>query len=78
MTLQTQKCGHCRVPHGFEDNDKLAWWVMNIRAQHRKFIEGEKSWLTQERVDLLNDIGFEWSPSKKDSKKKGKKKSEKK
>lgn len=59
--------GHCRVPHGYSQNRKLSWWVMNQRAQfaHRK--QGKKTWLTDERIQLLNDVGFIWTPHMKKS-----------
>lgn len=55
-----QKYGHCRVPHGFGPNKQLSWWVMNIRAQYPKYSAGERSWLTDERVAMLDEIKFEW------------------
>eukprot|EP00571_Detonula_confervacea_P016425 CAMPEP_0172302518 /NCGR_PEP_ID=MMETSP1058-20130122/4216_1 /TAXON_ID=83371 /ORGANISM="Detonula confervacea, Strain CCMP 353" /LENGTH=610 /DNA_ID=CAMNT_0013013033 /DNA_START=44 /DNA_END=1876 /DNA_ORIENTATION=+ len=66
--------GHCRVPHGYTSNRKLSWWVMNQRAQfaHRK--QGKKTWLTDDRIQLLNDLGFIWSPHLKRTSGGGKKK----
>ncbi|KAL7548655.1 hypothetical protein ACHAWF_011927 [Thalassiosira exigua] len=49
--------GHCRVPHGYAPNPKLSWWVMNQRAQYAHRGQGKKTWLTDERIKLLNDIG---------------------
>jgi len=54
--------GHCRVPHGYTEHRKLSWWVMNQRAQYQLLKQGKKTWLTPERVELLNGIGFEWNP----------------
>ena len=56
-----QKHGHCRVPHGFLENRKLSWWVMNQRAQYNLLKVGKRSWLTQDRVTLLDAIGFDWN-----------------
>lgn len=64
------------MPHGFAENRKLAWWVMNQRAQYRLLRQGKKAWLTEERVTLLDDIGFEWNPTL-ESGGRGKRKSEK-
>jgi len=36
-------------------------WVTTQRAQYKKWKEGEKSRLTQDRVDRLNAIGFQWT-----------------
>ena len=57
-----RKFGHCRVPHGYSSNRKLSWWVMNQRAQYSARHQGKKSWLTNERIQLLNDSGFIWTP----------------
>mmetsp|Transcript_384 Transcript_384/g.834 ORF Transcript_384/g.834 Transcript_384/m.834 type:complete len:531 (+) Transcript_384:441-2033(+) len=54
--------GHCRVPHGYAPNRKLSWWVMNQRAQFAHRNQGKKTWLTDDRIQLLNDIGFIWTP----------------
>ena len=54
--------GHCRVPHGCPEYRKLSWWVMNQRAQYKALLAGKTSWLTQDRVQLLNLLEFEWSP----------------
>jgi len=47
--------GHCRVPHGYTKNRKLAWWVMNQRAQFSHLKAGKKTWLTPERIQMLDD-----------------------
>lgn len=57
-----QRFGHCRVPHGYSENRKLSWWVMNQRAQYQNVQQGKKSWLTEKRVALLDEIGFDWNP----------------
>lgn len=67
---------HCRVPHGYATNRKLSWWVMNQRAQFAHRNQGKKTWLTDDRIQLLNDIGFIWTPHSKKSSG-GKKKEEK-
>lgn len=38
----------------------LGRWVCTQRKQYKKFINGKKSWLTQERIDKLNEIDFVW------------------
>ena len=57
-----RKHGHCRVPHGYSSNRKLSWWVMNQRAQYTARNQGKKSWLTDERIQLLDGLGFIWTP----------------
>jgi hypothetical protein len=36
---------------------------MNQRAQHTQRQTGKSNWLTDERIKLLEDIGFVWSPN---------------
>jgi hypothetical protein len=31
-------------------------------VQYKKFIEGKSFHITQDRIDILNDIGFIWDP----------------
>jgi hypothetical protein len=57
-----KKYGHCRVPHGYEENRKLSWWVMNQRAQYQMLKKGKPSWLSEDRVALLDRLGFDWNP----------------
>merc|ERR1739845_17336 len=61
-----KKYGHCRVPHGHVENRKLSWWVMNQRAQFQLWKQRKKNWLSEERIALLNAIGFDWSPISRD------------
>ena len=47
--------GHCRVPHLYSKNKSLGWWVSTVR----KFLKtGNEPYLTKERIDKLNKIGF--------------------
>lgn len=39
---------------------RLALWANNQRKQHAAFTEGKKTTMTIRRMDMLNDIGFEW------------------
>ncbi|KAL7536640.1 hypothetical protein ACHAXR_007313 [Thalassiosira sp. AJA248-18] len=34
---------------------------MNQRAQYHLLKQGKKSWLTRDRVELLDAIGFDWN-----------------
>jgi len=57
-----KKFGHARVPAVFADNPSLGQWVSTQRLLHTK-IQNENSphGLTIEQIQLLNNIGFEWS-----------------
>jgi len=55
-----EKYGHVQVPIGFEDNVKLANWVSTQRQEAKLRRQGRPSRLTQERIDMLDDIGFVW------------------
>lgn len=49
--------GHCRVP---TKSGPLGHWVSTQRTNYWLFQKGQKKLLTQERIDKLNEIGFEW------------------
>ena len=53
--------GHCHVSHTFTDNAPLAQWVKRQRYQFKLKLEGKRSTLSDERVRLLNQIGFIWN-----------------
>ncbi len=57
--------GHCRVPSKFESNPSLAAWCANLKQSHRLMQEGRKPILklTEEKVDSLEQLGFEWKYS---------------
>lgn len=60
--------GHTNVPSTYSKNQPLAYWVFKQRGQHRVYMDnltrGEKviCHITPERIAMLDDIGFEWSP----------------
>jgi hypothetical protein len=59
-----QEHGHCRVPlTQAKDTDiyQLAVWVKVQRRQYKFLQQGKKSQMKEERIQKLNDIGFEWS-----------------
>ena len=62
---------HCRVPKRYPQNKALARWVQNQRMAFKKWQKKEKSSLTDERVDELNEIDFVWEvkPKSKESNK---------
>lgn len=58
-----EKHGHCRVPQSYTPNSTLGNWVHNQRRLYRKVKTGEivKSILTEERIEMMNNMGFEWA-----------------
>ena len=53
--------GNCNVPKGWPENSQLGSWVDMQRVAKRKFDKGdERAWITPERIERLNGIGFEW------------------
>ena len=40
---------------------------MNQRAQYAQRKNGKSNWLNEERIKLLDEIGFVWSPNVKKS-----------
>mmetsp|Transcript_6697 Transcript_6697/g.16028 ORF Transcript_6697/g.16028 Transcript_6697/m.16028 type:complete len:578 (-) Transcript_6697:1464-3197(-) len=52
---------HCHVPHHYSQNLGLAQWVKRQRYQYKLKIDGKRSTLSEERIRLLNKIGFIWN-----------------
>ena len=50
--------GHCNVPRRY---GPLGNFVNKQRQLHRKHLEGQTSSLTPERMQLLEQLGFQWS-----------------
>ena len=50
---------HTDVPSSWEDQE-LFWWVSVQRREYRKLKEGKMTGITKERIERLEDIGFEW------------------
>ena len=55
------KRGDCLVPTHYEPNAQLGTWVANQRKHYHLFKERKRSIMTQERVDMLEAIGFQWT-----------------
>lgn len=53
--------GDCLVPQRFSVNPKLGTWVNTQRRHYKLLKEGKHSCMTQERIKLLEDLGFAWS-----------------
>eukprot|EP00593_Proboscia_inermis_P011165 CAMPEP_0171305154 /NCGR_PEP_ID=MMETSP0816-20121228/14943_1 /TAXON_ID=420281 /ORGANISM="Proboscia inermis, Strain CCAP1064/1" /LENGTH=102 /DNA_ID=CAMNT_0011785751 /DNA_START=43 /DNA_END=351 /DNA_ORIENTATION=- len=55
--------GHARVPQQFPKNPSLGKWVRTQRQNYEKVLKGgSSSNITEDRIQLLNKIGFEWVP----------------
>jgi hypothetical protein len=52
--------GHCLVPHAHKENMSLARWVKRQRYQNKLLKEGKPSTMTEERIKLLDNVGFVW------------------
>ncbi|CAB9527842.1 helicase [Seminavis robusta] len=55
-----ERYGHVDVPHEWEECPQLGFWTANMRQQYRYKQLGKKSSLTDDRIELLNSIGFVW------------------
>ena len=59
-----QKYGNCLVPNYCSENVKLGIWVKTQRYQYRLLNEGKPAKISNERIMLLNSVGFVWDVSK--------------
>ena len=58
-----EQYGHANVPQGSAENpSSLGNWVKKQREAYQKFNQDEKSTMTQEQIDRLNQLGFVWDP----------------
>lgn len=55
------------VPQKYEDNKQLGAWVRTQKQQYKLLTEDKPSHMSQSRMDLLNDLGFEWFGIKRDN-----------
>ena len=66
LNIFKQRHGHCRVPLRYTANPKLGRWVMNVRSQFQLLQKDKKSsLLTEERLQQLREIDFEFAPQQK-------------
>jgi glutaredoxin len=52
--------GHTNVPSRFASNKPLGNWVQKQRQQYKLIHENEKSVMTPEHIESLNELDFEW------------------
>jgi Helicase associated domain len=55
-----EKHGDCQVPTHYAENPKLGRWTHTQRHQRRLQLKGKKSCITEERIALLDQLGFSW------------------
>lgn len=53
--------GHCMVPQKYPSNKALGKWVHRQRHEFSKKCSGEASFMTEQRIEALNKLGFQWS-----------------
>jgi hypothetical protein len=53
--------GHCLVPNVFKENPPLAEWVKRQRYQYKLKKLGEHNSMSDERVKMLETLGFVWN-----------------
>ena len=53
--------GDSAVPQHYNPNPHLGEWVTRMRYQYGLRQKGRKNQLTEEKVQKLNDVGFQWS-----------------
>mmetsp|Transcript_13826 Transcript_13826/g.20174 ORF Transcript_13826/g.20174 Transcript_13826/m.20174 type:complete len:359 (-) Transcript_13826:97-1173(-) len=59
-----EKHGNCMVPHRSRTDlelDRLGRWVGNQRVSYKYYKNGKRSYITAQRIDELEKIGFVWS-----------------
>ncbi len=58
--------GHCRVPYTYKPNQPLSNWCSNLRYSYTQQMKNAIPTirLTAERIQLLQDIGFDLGPAK--------------
>eukprot|EP00804_Cyclotella_cryptica_P008840 CCRYP_013062-RA/>CCRYP_013062-RA protein AED:0.06 eAED:0.06 QI:124/1/1/1/1/1/4/548/592 len=52
--------GHVNVPQRCKTNKALGAFVSNLRSEYRKYSKGQNSFLTPKRIQILEDLGFQW------------------
>ncbi|KAL7438389.1 hypothetical protein ACHAXH_007609, partial [Discostella pseudostelligera] len=55
-----QETGSTRVPHHYKADFRLGSWVAVQRKEYKLLMEGRPSRITQERIQRLESVGFEW------------------
>ena len=61
-----QDNGDCCVPQDSPQHKQLSAWVRTQKQQYKLMKEGKHCHMSQARVELLNEIDFEWSGAKRE------------
>ena len=54
--------GDCNVPSSYKENPELAFWVKTQRRQHSLLQQRRHSTMSKERIEKLQNIGFDFDP----------------
>ena len=55
--------GHCYVPPSLsKEKSSLITWMKHQRRQYKRYMAGMDSTMTSERIQNLENIGFDWDP----------------
>jgi len=60
LVVFKNKFRHTNVPQRYAENNQLATWVNTQRSQYKLLKAGKKSHMTRERIQSLDELGFEW------------------
>ena len=52
--------GHTKVPQHWPENKGLGKWVAKMRCQYNYMQNGERHQLTEERIEKLQTLQFDW------------------
>mmetsp|Transcript_96 Transcript_96/g.130 ORF Transcript_96/g.130 Transcript_96/m.130 type:complete len:247 (+) Transcript_96:87-827(+) len=63
LLLFKKTFGHCAIPTIFAPKQKLATWAKLQRRQYRLYQEGRPSYITADRIALLEKQSFKWKLS---------------
>mmetsp|Transcript_21247 Transcript_21247/g.52308 ORF Transcript_21247/g.52308 Transcript_21247/m.52308 type:complete len:115 (-) Transcript_21247:1341-1685(-) len=60
LKAYSEKYGNTRVSTVMKGHQQLGAWVKHQRAQKKQYDVGVTTFITQNRIDMLNSIGFIW------------------
>jgi len=60
LRAYNEEHGDCLVPKRYAENTALGNFVNKQRQLYKKYSKGEKSSMTAERVEVLEELGFSW------------------
>lgn len=58
--------GNCRVPHHYKADARLGSWVAVQRKNYKLWCQDKRSTMTEEKIQRLESLGFEWAPRRGD------------